>query len=195
MRANRLVTAGATAALMVGPVLALAGDDLRDDTVASCTGLNCSSLRLPGSISHVSVHANTWTINALARSFECVRFDLISPPSPSPDLEMIVVAPNGTVFRNDDRTPTDRRPLVKIESAPSPGWYRVVVTQFAGAAIEADTVMMYGRYPPGNPNCNNPTPPLAGSVPGLVDADELSEAAKRDSPAPARATGQPEADR
>ena len=66
-----------------------------------------------------------------------------------------------------------------IESAPSLGWYRVVVTQFAGAAIEADTVMMYGRYPPGNSNCNNPTPPLAGSVPGLVDADELSEAEKK----------------
>ena len=178
MRANRLATAGATAALMVGPVLALAGDDLRDDTVSPCTGINCSSLRLPGSVSHVSVHANTWTINALARTAECLRFDLVSPPSPSPDMEIIVVAPNGAVFRNDDRSRTDRRPLVKIGAAPSPGWYRVVVTQFEGAAIEADIVMLYGRYLPGNPNCNNPTPPLAASVPGVPDADELAEAAK-----------------
>lgn len=179
MRANSLATAGATAALMVGPVLALAGDDLRDDTVSTCTGTNCSSLRLPGSVSASGVHVNMWTINALARTFECVRFDLISPPSPSPDLELIVVAPNGTVFRNDDRTPTDRRPLVKIGPAPTPGWYRVVVTQFAGAAIEVDTVLMYGRYSAGNPNCNNPTAPLTGSVPGVVDADELAEAAKK----------------
>ena len=46
MRANSLATAGATAALMVGPVLALAGDDLRDDTVSTCTGTNCSSLKI-----------------------------------------------------------------------------------------------------------------------------------------------------
>src|SRR6187431_2086552 len=130
MRANWLATAGATPALMLGPVLALAGDDLRDDTVSSCTGINCSSVRLPGSVSASGVHTNPWTINALARTGECVRFDLISPPSPSPDMEIIVVAPNGTVFRNDDRSRTDRRPLVKIGPAPTPGWYRVVVTQF-----------------------------------------------------------------
>jgi hypothetical protein len=195
MRANRLATAGATAALMVGPVLALAGDDIHDDTVSSCTGTNCSSVRLPGSVSASGVHANPWTINALARTGECVRFDLISPPSPSPDMEMIVVAPNGTVFRNDDRSPTDLRPLVKIGPAPTPGWYRVVVTQFAGAPIEAFTVMLYGRYSAGNPNCNTPTTPLAGSLPGVVDADELAEAAKSDSLAPTRKTGQTEADR
>jgi hypothetical protein len=187
MRANWLATAGATAALMLGPVLALAGDDLRDDTVSSCTGINCSSVRLPGSVSASGVHTNPWTINALARTGECVRFDLISPPSPSPDMEIIVVAPNGTVFRNDDRSRTDRRPLVKIGPAPTPGWYRVVVTQFEGTPIEVDTVMMYGRYSAGNPNCNNPTAPLAAGVLGVVDADELAEAAKSDS--------QPEADR
>ena len=181
MRANCLATAGATAALILGPVLALAGDDIHDDTVSSCTGINCSSLRLPGSVSASGVHVNMWTINALARTGECVRFDLISPPSPSPDLEMIVVAPNGSVFRNDDRSPTDRRPLVKIGPAPTPGWYRVVVTQFAGTPIDVFTVLLYGRCSPSNPNCNNPTAPLAGSVPGVLDADELAEAAKRKS--------------
>jgi hypothetical protein len=102
-------------------------------------------------------------------------------------MEIIVVAPNGTVFRNDDRSRTDRRPLVKIGPAPTPGWYRVVVTQFEGTPIEVDTVMMYGRYSAGNPNCNNPTAPLAAGVLGVVDADELAEAAKSDS--------QPKADR
>ena len=180
MRANRLATAGATAALMVGPALALAGDDIFDDTVSSCTGTNCSSLRLPGQFAGLGTFTSNWSINALARTGECARFDLISPPG-TLDLEVIVVAPGGAVYRNDDRSPTDRRPLVKISPVPLDGWYRVIVTHFAGTNIGiANAVLLYGRYAAGNPNCNNPTFPLAASVPGLVDADELAEAAKRE---------------
>jgi hypothetical protein len=180
MRANSLASAGATAALMLGPDLALAGDDILDETVGSCTGNNCSSLRLPGAtLALGNSFTNTWTINALARLGECVRFDLIQPPSPSPDMEIIVVAPNGQVFRNDDRSLTDRRPLVKIGMAPIDGWYRVVVTQFAGTPTETTTAMLYGRYTAGNPNCANPTVPMSAGVPGVVDADELADAAKK----------------
>jgi hypothetical protein len=106
--------------------------------------------------------AGTFTIDVFAGAGQCVRLDLISPPHPTPDMELVVVAPNGTVFRNDDRNGAlDRRPLVKIASAPNNGWYTVHVAQFAGAATETNIVLLYGRYNNGNPNCAAPTLPAS----------------------------------
>src|SRR4029453_11345415 len=71
------------------------------------------------------------------------------------------VAPNGLVFRNDDRAPGDLRPLVKIASTPNNGWYTVSIGRFNGAANTGNFTLAYGRYNAGNPNCALPTPPLA----------------------------------
>jgi hypothetical protein len=88
----------------------------------------------------------------------CVRLDVISEFT---DLEIVVVAPNGTVFRNDDRTGTDARPLVKIGSAPNNGWYTVRIAHWAGSAVTGNFTLLYGRYNGGNPNCAIPTPAIA----------------------------------
>ena len=90
------------------------GQNIFDDTVSTCTGTNCSSLRIPATIFAFGPSAGVYTIDAFASPGQCVRFDLISPPHPAPDMELVVVAPNGSVFRNDDRNGAfDRRPLVK----------------------------------------------------------------------------------
>ncbi len=184
----------ALSVLLAGPAVA-SGQNIFDDTVSTCTGANCSSLRIPGTVFAFGPSAGQWVISAFASPGECVRFDLISPPHPAPDMELVVIAPDGTVFRNDDRNGAlDRRPLVKIGSAPQNGWYTVHVGQFAGVATETNIVLLYGRYPGGNANCATPTAPTFAAAGFAADAD--SEDAQKDttSPAPPPRPGQPGAD-
>jgi hypothetical protein len=178
---------------MSAPAVASA-QSIFDDSVSTCTGINCSSLRLPATVFAFGPSAGTFTIDAFAAAGQCVRFDVISPSAP--DMELVVVAPNGSVFRNDDRNGAlDRRPLVKIGSAPNNGWYTVHVAQFAGAATETNIVLMYGTYPAGNPNCGTPTGPLAAGTLTL-NGEELDDAAKTEpAVAPVSKPGQPGAER
>jgi hypothetical protein len=190
MRTQLFATVGAAVLLMSGPSLA-SGQSIFDDSLATCTGANCSSLRIPATVFAFGPSAGVFTINAFAGSGECVRFDLVSPPHPAPDLEIVVVAPNGSVFRNDDRNGAlDRRPLVKVAAAPNNGWYTVHVSQFAGAATETNIVLLYGRYHSGNPNCASPTVPSSAFN---ADAELEEEAAKADDdrPAPPPRAGHP----
>jgi hypothetical protein len=185
---------------MLGPALA-SGQSIFDDSISTCTADNCSSLRVPATVFAFGPSAGTFTIDAFATPDQCVRFDLISPPHPAPDMELVVIAPNGTVFRSDDRNgAVDRRPLVKIASAPNNGWYTVHVSQYAGAATETNIVLLYGRYPGGNPNCATPTVPLMVNqltldAAGLEDAEKLEDAQTTASPVPAPRAGQPGAAR
>jgi hypothetical protein len=106
-------------------------------------------------------------------------------------MELVVIAPNGSVYRNDDRNGAlDRRPLVKIGGAPNNGWYTVHVSQWAGAATETNIVLLYGRYNAGNPNCAGPTAPASAFS---ADAEQEEDAAKADDdrPAPPPRAGQP----
>ena len=144
-----------------------------DDTVSSCTGINCSSLRIPGTVLSFSPSAGNFVINAFATPGNCVRFDVISEGT---DLEMVVTAPNGQVFRNDDSFgPCFLCPLVKIASAPNNGWYTVRLAHFNGAAVNANFTLLYGRYSAGNPNCAAPTVPFSASI---AVADEEAKAEK-----------------
>ena len=124
--------------------------------------INCSSLRYSGTLlnSGGGVFARPWIANFAGNTGQCLRFDLLSPSgtTSSEDLEIVVVAPNGTVFRNDDRNgASDRRPLVKIDPVPTNGWYTVHVAQFSGAPSNLNFVLLHGVYNSGNPNCSSPT--------------------------------------
>lgn len=137
--------------------------ELRDDTFSTCTTINCSSLRFPGTLfnSGGGTFANTWIANFAGGTGQCLRFDATFPSGATfdTDLEIVVVAPNGTVFRNDDRIPgVDRRPLVKIDPAPNNGWYTVHIAQFSGTPENLNFVLLHGVYNSGNPNCSSPTP-------------------------------------
>lgn len=184
---------GVALGVLAGPAVA-AGQNIFDDTVGSCSGANCSSLRIPGTLFAFGASAGQFVFSAFAGPGECVRFDLISPPHPAPDMETVVIAPDGTVFRNDDRNGAlDRRPLVKIASAPQNGWYTVRVGQFAGVATETNIVMLYGRYAAGNPNCAAPTIPLSASQFSL-EADGEDAGKDATSSAPPSRRGQPGAE-
>lgn len=179
--------------VLAGPAIA-AGQNIFDDSVGTCSGANCSSLRIPGTVFSFGPSAGQFVFSAFASPGECVRFDLISPPHPAPDMETVVIAPDGSVFRNDDRNGAlDRRPLVKIASAPQNGWYTVRVGQFSGAGTETNVVMMYGRYANGNPNCATPTLPLSAAQ-FTLESD--GEDAEKDAASPASAPrrGQPGSD-
>ena len=195
MRFNKHALVAVAVALLSAPGLASA-QSIFDDSVSTCTTDNCSSLRIPGSVFAIGGSAGVFTIDAFAAPGECVRFDLAAPSHPSPDMELVVVAPNGTVFRNDDRSGVaDRRPLVKIASAPNNGWYTVHVAQFAGAATETNILLLYGRYPRGNANCGGATGPTLAADSLTTAAEDFDDLQKVDSPAPAPKQGQPGAAR
>jgi hypothetical protein len=153
---RRIPVAGliALVTLLLVPVLSSAQTNIFDDTVSTCTGTNCSALRLPGTVLNFAPSAGNWDINVFSSGDECIRLDVISQNT---DLEMVVVAPNGTVYRNDDRTVLDARPLVKIDPTPNNGWYTVHLARFDGSAVNANFVLLYGRHNSGNVNCSNPT--------------------------------------
>ncbi len=140
--------------LLLTPGLSAAQTNIFDDSVSTCTTINCSSLRIPGTVLSFGRSAGNFDINVFAAAGECVRLDVISQRT---DLEMVVVAPNGTVFRNDDRTTSDLRPLIKMTPTSDNGWYTVHLAQFSGRAVDANFVLLYGRYNAGNPNCASAT--------------------------------------
>jgi hypothetical protein len=151
-----LLTSAIALGLLLAPTVSFA-QNIFDDTRSTATGTNVSTLRIPGTVLSGGPSAGNWTLNVFAQPGDCVRLDVASQGG---DLLMVVRAPDGTVFRNDDR-PGDLRPLVKINSAPNNGWYSVSLARFAGVAADNNFVLLYGRYNGGNPNCSSPTPPLS----------------------------------
>jgi hypothetical protein len=158
MTGLRIILLGLPAVLMLGARPVSAGPLVFDNSVSGCTGNNCSSLTLPGSVLAFGPSAASFVIEAFATSGQCMRLDVTSQDV---DLEIVAVAPNGQVFRNDDQGGAGGlRPLVKIDATPNNGWYTVQVQQFAGSAVGANFVLRYGRYNTGNPNCATPTEPV-----------------------------------
>jgi hypothetical protein len=134
--------------------------NLFDPTVSTTTLLDGSSVRLDGTLNDTNGNSQPWTAELYAGFGECVRFFVTSTAF---DAEMVVIAPNGTIFRDDDGGGS-LRPLVKVGSAPAQGWYTVQVGHFSGAAVNANFTLLYGRYNAGNPNCSIATTPQAADA-------------------------------
>jgi hypothetical protein len=150
--------------------------NIQDPSVSILGIINNSAVQIDGTIlSFGTASAGVYTIDVFAGAGECVRLDVTTQPA---DLELVVVAPDGTVYRNDDR-PGDLRPLVQIAAAPNNGWYTVHVASFFGGAIEGNFTMLYGRYNNGNANCVPATPPTLTSQsiggPTLLDEESATE--------------------
>ena len=160
------------AGLLLGAGTVSAGTEIFDDTVSTCTSMNCSSLRIPGSIlNHVDVSPKPWVAQLFKEVTDCMRLDVVSQDA---DLEIVAIAPDGTMYRNDDRVPgSDLRPLVKIASGTAKGWYTVHIGVFNGDRLEPNFTLLYGRYSAGNPNCSTSTAPLLTS--GGPEAEEKDE--------------------
>jgi hypothetical protein len=173
MRRLSLVALFGAAVLCIIPGVAAAGALIFDDTVSTCTALNCSSLRIPGTVTSFGGSAGYFEIGLFATPGTCLRAEVITQGA---DLEMVVRAPNGQIFRNDDKggASCPLCPRVVVRGAPSNGWYSTTLYQFAGAGVDTNFTLLYGRYSPlTNPNCNPATVPAA--APAESQADKASE--------------------
>ncbi len=152
---------------------AQAGNEIFQPT-ATCTGVNCGALFVDGTIKSFGTSAGKWVAEVFAKAGECFRLDVTGRLAPDnhSNLEMVVVAPNGTVYRNDNKgsgSCTDC-PLVRIKPTPSEGWYTVSVGTSNGAAVDENFRIGFGRYAVANANCATATPPLGGA-----SADDINQ--------------------
>jgi hypothetical protein len=121
--------------------------------------LGFGTVTVSGSVLSFGPTAGAWTVDAFAGSSECLRFDVSSEFT---DLELVIVAPNGTVYRNDDRNGAlDRRPLVKINGTPNNGWYTVHLASFNGAPATGNFTLLYSRAPLNSSLCSGSTTPFS----------------------------------
>jgi hypothetical protein len=158
-----------------------AGTRIFDPTVDTCTTLNCGAVALNGTVFSFGPSADHFDVDVFAQPNECLR---VAVTSEFTDLETVVRAPNGTVFRNDDGGvgACPLCPVVKVNSPPNNGWYSVTIGQFAGAAAEGNFTVSYGRYNVNNPNCAASTAPLSGG--GPAEAFQGKSDTGREPPAP-----------
>lgn len=134
----------------------------------ACNTLNCASMRLNANVtSSASLNGmEPFVVQLMASPSHCTRFDVTSQTT---DMEMVVVGPDGTVWRNDDRAAGDVRPRVVIPANTGrTGWYTVQISRYNGIppvpGNHFDAVLEYGRYPAGNVNCDSPTTPTMTSA-------------------------------
>lgn len=90
---------------------------------------------------------------------ECVRIQVLQQDT---DLEMVLVGPDGTVWRNDDGG-GNLRPLIKARTPQGRGgWATVQLCHFAGGGAFglANFRLKYGRFSLNSNQCANATAPL-----------------------------------
>lgn len=127
--------------------------ELFDPTFDSCAGLNCSSVVVGGVVNSFANTPKPWTAEIRATAGRCLRLDVTQQTA---DLEIVVVAPNGVVYRNDDSN--GLRPLVKINPTAT-GFYTVQIAQWAGSVTESTFQLAFGVYTLNNANCAGATQP------------------------------------
>ena len=84
-----------------------------------------------------------WTLRIFSPVDTCLRAEVISQTR---DLEIVLVQPDGTVFRDDDGG-LGLQPLVKVDGTSDRGWNTLQVSRFNGDALGANFTMLYGVYP------------------------------------------------
>lgn len=175
---KKSLVAGSVIACSVLGASVQAATPIWDNGVDTCTAANCGALLIPGTVSNV-VGASTerWTIKVFAGANECLRLDQVAAFGAGVDDEMVVVAPNGVIYRNDDFGGT-LRPRVVVDPTPVRGWYNVSIAHFTGnPAPEHDFFLRYGRYARGvATNCASPTPGLAPAAPDMKQPARPQEA-------------------
>ncbi len=150
--------------------------NLYDPSVSSTTTLNGSTVRLDGTLHDTLGNVEHWIINVYSTAGHCLRLFISTTFF---DSELVVVAPNGEVYRDDDGGGSNR-PLIKIANAPVTGWYTVHVSHYAGLPIDTNFALLYGRYPAGNVNCDGATLPLVPTA-LLASPSTASSATPEDS--------------
>lgn len=134
-----------------------------DPSQSTCSTINCSAVSFNGTVLKLSdvvggTNVLPWIGQIWSEAGECLRIDLTSMTGGN--LEMVVVSPNGTLYRNDNRSASNLKPLLKIDSTPITGYYTLHISTTDGVADTIDFTILFGRYNTGNTNCAAPTPAL-----------------------------------
>ena len=74
-----------------------------------------------------------------------------------------MVAPNGTVYRDDDSGGSNR-PLVRINGTPNNGWYTVSINNWNGAAVSQNFTVTLQRLGLNGAGCLPATGPTAAAT-------------------------------
>jgi hypothetical protein len=130
-----------------------AGPKILDFGPDTCTTTNCNSTTTNGTYTHdQNDNADPFIVQVFTNGNDCVRIDVTSQGT---DLEATLTCPNGQTWRNDDRSATDIRPLIRaIQNTAHRGWCTLTISHFAGEGVNADFTFRYGRYNIGNSvNC------------------------------------------
>jgi hypothetical protein len=134
------------------------GASLTSDAQNVCTSLNCGSTAIRAQTLASGPGALPFTTQVLAGAGECLRIDATAQTT---DTELVLVSPDGTLWRNDDTT--GLLPEIRADPTPVAGWYEVHLNHFAGSAVDATATIRYGRYNSGNVNCRSPSQPFSSS--------------------------------
>jgi hypothetical protein len=150
------VALSATALLYGSPAFAQSLDTFGLDR-QTCTGINCKALVVEGQINALGATSNPW-VALYPKSLDakdCLRLEVTAQNA---DLALTVVAPDGTVYKNDNGGSCALCPRVVIPRNAIGGAHTVIINQVAGAATTGSFVLRVGKYKPAaNPNCANPT--------------------------------------
>jgi hypothetical protein len=139
-----------------------AADLIYEQPLNTCTTLNCNAVVLNGiSLKNAFGNSISYTSQVFASAGECIRLDVFSE---SADMKMVLVSPSGAVWRNDDRSPGDLRPLITAQADVN-GYYTVQINFYDGnqATNTLQTFSLaYGRYAVGtSTNCPSVISPFA----------------------------------
>jgi hypothetical protein len=155
---RKLLLLSTAIVLAAGP--ALAGSRVFDPSPSLCRSVGCSSERITGTTGALGgggpnpLSALSWTAEFFASQNSCLRLQVVREDA---DLEAVAVAPDGSIYRNDDGGGSCTLcPLVKINHT-IPGWYTVQVGRFNGDGLFSNFTVRWGLYDANNPNCGSPT--------------------------------------
>jgi len=147
-----------------------------DPTVRGCNTRNCSAVVLGGTVNGFLNAPMPWTIQVYAGARECLRLEVTSQET---DMEMRVVAPDGSkTWLSDDsgELPCPLCPVLAIPTRQQSGWYTVHIGEYAGASVQANFTIAYGRYARTSPNCTASASPAGAAPASTIDKDSHSPA-------------------
>jgi hypothetical protein len=134
---------------------------LIEDNLSTCNTVRCESVSVTGTYLAPTISGvfkpNPAVYQVYASGNECLR---IEGTAQSTDVEIELISPRGTVWRDDDGA-GDTRPLLKARTTDN-GWYTLHVARYDGGTPEGTFTLSIGRYnnPTTNVNCSAPSSPV-----------------------------------
>ncbi|HEU0156745.1 MAG TPA: hypothetical protein VFQ82_11795 [Stellaceae bacterium] len=149
-------TIAAISGLLLSAQVAFAGSTIWT-APSSCNTLNCNATilhaNITSSLSNPGGSVEPFIIQVHSSPQYCLRLDVLNATTAGGtpvDVEMVLVSPDGSVWRNNNRSPSDLRPLIVVPRGPAQGWYTVHLSTAGGRILPAgshlNADLAYGRY-------------------------------------------------